>query len=110
MISAVPSLMLIIRLLDRLALLRPDGGFRRSDLSSPRVTRWRNNRGAPASVQAAIRRTYPSLQPQRLKNSSLIALSWAIEEECCARAESPLIFGSFQQERYFRAAEERWTE
>jgi DICT domain-containing protein len=62
------------------------------------------------SVYAAIRRTYPSLQPQRLKKSSLIALSWAIEDECCARAESPMIFGSFQRERYFRAAQERWTE
>lgn len=62
------------------------------------------------SVYAAIRRAYPSLQPQRLKKSSLIALSWAIEDECCARAESPMIFGSFQEERYFRAAQERWTE
>jgi DICT domain-containing protein len=62
------------------------------------------------SVYATIRRTYPSLQPQRLKKSSLIALSWAIEDECCARAESPMIFGSFQEERYFRAAQERWTE
>ena len=55
------------------------------------------------SVYAALRRSYPSLQPQRLKKSSLIALSWAIEDECCARAESPMIFGSFQEERYFRA-------
>jgi DICT domain-containing protein len=50
------------------------------------------------------------LQPQRLKKSTLIALSWAIEDECCARAESPMIFGSFQEERFFRAAQERWTE
>jgi DICT domain-containing protein len=62
------------------------------------------------SVYAAIRRAYPALQPQRLKKSSLIALSWAIEDECCARAENPMIFGSFQEERYFRAAQERWTE
>ena len=62
------------------------------------------------SVYAAIRRTHPVLQPQRLTKSSLIALSWAIEDECCARAESPIIFGGFQQDRYFRAAQERWTE
>ncbi len=62
------------------------------------------------SVYAEMRRTYPTLQPQRLKKSSLIALSWAIEDECCARAESPMIFGSFQEERYFRAGQERWTE
>ena len=62
------------------------------------------------SVYAALRRTHPTLQPQRLKKSTLIALSWAIEDECCARAERPVIFGAFQKERYFRAAEERWTE
>ena len=65
--------------------------------------------GAP-SVYAAVRRAAPPLQPQRLQKSSLIALSWAIEDECCARAERPVIFGAFQEERYFRAAEERWTE
>ncbi len=62
------------------------------------------------SVYAAMRRTHPALQPQRLKKSTLIALSWAIEDECCARAERPMIFGGFQEEKYFRAAQERWTE
>lgn len=62
------------------------------------------------SVYAAMRRTHPHLQPQRLKKATLIALSWAIEDECGARAERPIIFGSFQKERYFRSAKERWTE
>ena len=65
--------------------------------------------GAP-SVYAAMRRLHPNLQPQRLKKSTLIALSWAIEDECCSRAEQPMIFGGFQKEHYYRAAEERWTE
>ncbi len=65
--------------------------------------------GSP-SVYATVRRLHPRLQPQRLRKSSLIALSWAIEDECCARAERPIIFGAFQEERHFRAAEERWTE
>ena len=65
--------------------------------------------GAP-SVYAALRHAHPDLQPQRLTKSTLIALSWAIEDECCARAVRPVIFGGFQEERYFRAAEERWTE
>ena len=68
-----------------------------------------NPPGAP-SVYAVIRAGFPSLHPQRLKKSTLIALSWAIEDECCARAERPVIFGAFQRERYFRAAQERWTE
>lgn len=62
------------------------------------------------SVYAVLRSRHPSLQPQRLKKSTLMALSWAIEDECCARAERPIIFGAFQRERYFRASEERWTE
>ncbi len=65
--------------------------------------------GAP-SVFATLRKLHPTLQPQRLKKSSLLALSWAIEDECCALAETPMIFGAFQKERYYRAAEERWTE
>ncbi len=65
--------------------------------------------GVP-SVYAALRQKHPGLQPQRLRKSTLIALSWAIEDECCSRAESPVIFGAFQQDRYYRAARERWTE
>src|SRR3954451_12813902 len=65
--------------------------------------------GAP-SVYAAMRRLHPTLQPQRLKKSTLLALSWAIEDECCSRAEQPMIFGAFQKEAYYRAAQERWTE
>ncbi len=65
--------------------------------------------GAP-SVYATLRREHPILQAQRLKKSTLLALSWAIEDECCVRAERPMIFGSFQKARYFRAASERWTE
>ena len=65
--------------------------------------------GAP-SVFATLRRLHPTLQPQRLRKTSLLALSWAIEDECCALAETPMLFGAFQKERYYRAAEERWTE
>lgn len=65
--------------------------------------------GAP-SVYAAMRRLHPTLQPQRLKKSTLLAVSWAIEDECCSRAEQPMIFGAFQKERYYRATQERWTE
>ena len=68
-----------------------------------------NPPGSP-SVFATLRGMHPLLQPQRLRKSTLIALSWAIEDECCARAERPVIFGGFQKEEYFRAAQERWTE
>ena len=65
--------------------------------------------GAP-SVYTAMRRLHPHLQPQRLKKSTLLAVSWAMEDECCSRAERPRIFGGFQEEHYYRAAEDRWTE
>ena len=71
--------------------------------------RWTRAPGLP-SVYAVLRQQHPTLQPQRLKKSTLLALSWAIEDECCARAARPIIFGGFQKERYFRAAQERWTE
>jgi DICT domain-containing protein/predicted DNA-binding transcriptional regulator AlpA len=62
------------------------------------------------SIYATMRRLQPGLQPQRLRKSTLLALSWAIEDECCSRAEKPMIFGAFQKEAYYRAAEERWAE
>jgi DICT domain-containing protein/predicted DNA-binding transcriptional regulator AlpA len=65
--------------------------------------------GAP-SVFATMRRLHPGLHPQRLRKSTLLAMSWAIEDECCSRAERPMIFGAFQKQRYYRAAEERWAE
>jgi MerR family transcriptional regulator, light-induced transcriptional regulator len=65
--------------------------------------------GAP-SVFATMRRLHPGLHPQRLTKSTLLAMSWAIEDECCSRAERPMIFGAFQKEHYYRAAQERWKE
>lgn len=65
--------------------------------------------GVP-SVFAALRRLHPQLQPRRLRKSTLLALSWAIEDECLARAGRARVFGAFQQERFYRAAQERWRE
>lgn len=65
--------------------------------------------GTP-SVYAMLRHGHPGLAPQRLKKSTLIALSWAIEDECCVRAERSVIFGAFQEARNFRAAQQRWRE
>ena len=62
------------------------------------------------SVFAELRRQHPGLATHRLKKSTLLALSWAIEDEFCARAQQARIFGSFQLERYYAKAEPRWTE
>jgi DICT domain-containing protein len=62
------------------------------------------------SIFAALRRRRPDLIPYLLSKRTLVALSHAIEDECCARAERPLLFGSFQHERFYRRAEARWRE
>ena len=63
--------------------------------------------GSP-SVFAELRRRHPHLAVHRLRKSTLIAMSWAIEDECGARADRPVLIGSFERERFFRAAEARW--
>ena len=64
----------------------------------------------PPSVFAELRRRHPHLVAQRLRKSTLLALSWAIEDEFCARAQRARLFGGFQRERYLRSAQERWAE
>jgi DICT domain-containing protein len=67
---------------------------------------------APAeeSIFAGLRRRRPDLLPYTLPKRTLIGLSHAIEDECAARAERPVLFGSFQRERFYRDAESRWRE
>ena len=62
------------------------------------------------SVFAGLRRRHPELAPQPLRKRQLLALSRAIEDESCARAERPLLFGSFQRERFYRQSERRWRD
>jgi DICT domain-containing protein len=62
------------------------------------------------SLFAALRRARPALAPQVLPKRALIALSHAIEDEVCARADRPLLFGCFQREEFYRASERRWGE
>lgn len=63
-----------------------------------------------ASVFAELRRRHPHLAPQRLRKSTLMGLSFAMEDECCARAQQPLLFAAFQHERFYRHARRRWDE
>jgi DICT domain-containing protein/predicted DNA-binding transcriptional regulator AlpA len=73
----------------------------------------RRTRSAPLhsrSPYAELRRRHPQLAPQLLTKSSLLALSHAIEDECCARAESPALFGAFQRGTFLRSSSARWAE
>jgi MerR family transcriptional regulator, light-induced transcriptional regulator len=62
------------------------------------------------SVYASLRRRRPDLEPRRLARPVMVALSHAIEDESLSRADRPLIFASFQRERFYRQEEARWRE
>ena len=64
----------------------------------------------PRSVYAELRRHHPGLTSQALSKGTLVALSRAIEDECCARAEEPLLFGAFQRVAFLRESYGRWAE
>jgi DICT domain-containing protein len=64
----------------------------------------------PPSVYAALRERFPTLEPQVLPKRALLAMSHAIEDECLAQAERPVLFGCFQRERFYRQSESRWRE
>ena len=65
---------------------------------------------ADPSVFAVLRRQHPGLQPQVLRKGALLALTRAIEDEYCARAEHAMLFASFQEQRYFRQSERRFND
>jgi MerR family transcriptional regulator, light-induced transcriptional regulator len=65
---------------------------------------------AEPSVFAALRRRHPALIPQILRKATLLALTRAIEDECCARAERPVLFAAFQRQRFFLQSQQRWNE
>ncbi len=65
---------------------------------------------AAPSVYAYLRRRHPAIGVHRLKKRTLLALSWAIEDEFCAKADRASIYGAFQREHYYRKAQPRWTE
>lgn len=62
------------------------------------------------SIFAELRRKHPTLVTHRLRKSTLIALSWAIEDECCAVAEAPVLFGAFQRGDFYEPSAPRWIE
>jgi DICT domain-containing protein len=75
------------------------------------VDRAKDLIGQPeTSVFAAVSRRFPDLRVQRLRKPALLALCRAIEDECCASADRPLLFASFQREKFYRASEVRWRE
>jgi MerR family transcriptional regulator, light-induced transcriptional regulator len=62
------------------------------------------------SVYAALRRRRPDLEPRTLRKPLLLALTRAVEDESLSRADRPLLFASFQSERFYRQSQARWRE
>lgn len=65
---------------------------------------------ASASVFARLRQSHPTLMPSRLTKSTLLAMSWAMEDEFCAQARRGHVFGAFQEAHRFESARARWTD
>jgi len=85
---------------------------RASGLSLPaameRATLAAGNRGS--SIFAGLREQHPELQAHVMRKRILLALTRAIEDECCARAQRPILAGSFQRQAFYRAAQQRWDD
>lgn len=62
------------------------------------------------SLFAALRRRRPDLDRHLLTKRAVLAMSHAIEDELCVRAERAVLFGTFQRENHYRQAESRWRE
>lgn len=62
------------------------------------------------SFFADLRRARPDLDVHVLSKRAMLALSFAMEDECRAQAVRPVIYGSFQTERFFRQSEARWRD
>jgi len=73
------------------------------------IERARGASAAPdLSMYAGLRRRHAELMPWLLPKTTLVAISHAMEDECHAHAERPLIFASFQEESQYRQAERRY--
>jgi DICT domain-containing protein len=66
--------------------------------------------GAAQSIFAGIRRHHPALRVHVLDKTILLAVTRAIEDECGARAQRPVLLGSFQRQRFYQASASRWAD
>lgn len=62
------------------------------------------------SVYAELVRRHPAEPRQQLRKGTLLALSWAIEDEIAASGARGHLFGAFQTAQRFAAARPRWRE
>lgn len=87
--------------------------LRETGLSVPAaVERGRAAAGATdrPSLFGALATAEAPVQARRLSKPTLLAISRAIEDETMARAAGPVVIGAFQNERNYRAVEQRYRE
>jgi DICT domain-containing protein len=95
---------------DDVDALRRAVAYRHRGLSVPAAIKRAAETGTPAdhpSIYAAVAAVHGG-RPQILKKSTLVALSRAIEHETLAQASSPVLFGAFQHEPFYREVEARY--
>jgi DICT domain-containing protein len=68
--------------------------------------------GGPAetSIFAGLRRRHPELRVHVLDKKHMMALTRAIEDECCAQAQRAVLVGSFQRQQFYRSSRLRWAD
>ncbi|WCB92656.1 hypothetical protein DSM104299_01353 [Baekduia alba] len=96
---------------DDVEALRKVLALRHRGLSVPAAISRAQDTGGPSdhpSIYAAVAAQDVGARPQVLKKSTLIALSKAIEHEALALAAAPVVFGAFQEERFYRRVERRY--
>lgn len=62
------------------------------------------------SIFAELRSRHPGLAVHTLRKTTLIAMSRAIEDECFASADRPVLCGAFQREEFYTPSADRWVE
>ncbi|MCW3040508.1 MAG: MerR family transcriptional regulator [Solirubrobacterales bacterium] len=91
--------------------LRRVVAYRHRGLSVPAAIERAAETGGPAdhpSIYAAVAATDHGAKPQVLRKGTLVAMSRAIEHEALAQASSPMLFGAFQHEPFYREVEPRY--
>ena len=94
----------------RQVLRRRDAGVRLETAVAEAADAARSRAVRSRSVFAELRRRHPALAVSRLRKATLVALSHAIEDECCAVADRPVLIGSFQREAFYVPSAARWAE
>ena len=64
----------------------------------------------PGSIYAAVHEQWPNLATRTVNRRTMLAISRAIEDECCAHAADPLLVAAFQTGMAYATGRARWRE